>query len=1224
MFLLDSPDGGTPLIFSASDLVTASECQYRTLRILDEKLGRTPRPDFARDEMLERASKLGDAFEHKILDEYKENFGNWDSATGSGVKHVERGKLSWAGLEAKREETLEALRAGADVVFQATFFDGSLVGFADFLMKQPDGSYAVHDTKLARHARVSALLQLAAYGDQLERYGIPVAPVATLVLGDRTHSNHPMPDLLPVFREHRERFLTLTSAHRAQPAPVAWLQEGISYCGRCDYCAEQVRLHQDLLLVNGMTGSQRRKLMAEGIGTIQDLANMPASAATGPVERLRDQARMQLGLETPTGTAIAGKDADAHQISFKVLPTVSHLPKPSPGDIFFDFEGDPLWQDPATEKWGIEYLFGSIEAVPAGTDPLTIPDGELVFKPFWAHTRAEEREAFMAFLEYVQARRKAWPDMHVYHYAPYEKSALRNLSVFHGTGEDTIDNWLRTGLLVDLLDTVRQSVRISESSYSIKKLEPFYMGENVRSGDVKDAGASVVAYADYCEQRDAGQAGDAAMAAKAEETLASISDYNEYDCVSTLRLRDWLLRIKAATTVDSWSEGSGKLDLPEEKKAGWEASPEELCLSEYVAALKELKGHEVTADEHAVGMVAAAASYHRREDKQFWWGHFDRLEKGPGAWTEERNMLRIETVEVVDDWATPADKPRARTEQRTLRVSGTATEGSDFRPGSTWFGMHNAPLPDGMEDDPAESGRPPALRGGIFNITVVEDVSDPATPETTTLLVSEKSTTKVQPYGSLPIAVTPDQPIRTTSIRAALSELATTVGAGLPTPGQPPQLPRHPGIDILRKAMPRLASGASLPSAVVHGDGHSTQEHDYIGAITAAVLDLDRSYLAAQGPPGTGKTHVGSHVIANLMDEGWKIGVVGQSHAVVENMLRAAIEKAGVDPDRVGKKLNGAYEVPWKVTDDKQFGKLLNSEGGALIGGTAWTLTGANVPEGSLDLLVIDEAGQYSLANTLAVSRAAKNLLLLGDPQQLPQVTQGSHPAPVDESALGWLSAGHATLPSELGYFLADSWRMHPELCAAVSRLSYDGRLQSAPAASLRHLEGKAPGVETVLVSPDPASGRDNRQSSPEEAAEVVAQAREHLGLRWTPGPDQPAMALVQDDILVVAAYNAQVHLVREALDDAGLPDVRVGTVDKFQGQEAPVVLVTMACAEPTGAPRGMEFLLNRNRINVAVSRGQWRAVIIRSPGLSNFMPGRPEGMAELGAFIGLCAGAGG
>ncbi|WP_425864071.1 TM0106 family RecB-like putative nuclease [Arthrobacter sp. TWP1-1] len=1222
MFLLDSPGdspsgaGLAPLIFSASDLVTASECQYRTLRILDEKLGRTPKPGFARDEMLERAAKLGDAFERKILNELIAEHGEWDPITGKGVKSVDRGELSWAGLEAKREETLEALRAGADVVFQATFFDGSLVGFADFLMRQPDGSYAVWDTKLARHAKVSALLQLAAYGDQLQHYGIPVAPVATLKLGDRSESNHPMPDLLPVFRERRDNFLALTAAHRAQPSPVAWLQAGISYCGRCDYCAEQVREHDDLLLVNGMSSSQRRKLMAQGINSVQNLADLAPAAATGPLARLRDQARMQLGLEADVVTVVAGKGADEHPLSYKVLPTVSKLPTSSGGDIFFDFEGDPLWQDAATEKWGIEYLFGSIEAPPDGVDPSSVPDQDLVFKPFWAHSRDEERAAFLDFLKYVEARREIWPEMHVYHYAPYEKSALRNLSVMHGDAkaEDIIDNWLRTGLLVDLLDTVRQSVRISESSYSIKKLEPFYMPAG-RAGDVKDAGASVVAYADYCKQRDAGLAGDASMAAKAEETLASISDYNRYDCVSTLRLRDWLLTIGAAVKVETWTESSGKLKLPEEKKGGYEPSPEEAKLASYIAALKDQKGYVLSAEENAIDMVAAAASYHRREDKQFWWGHFDRLEKGPEAWTEERNMLRIEHAEVVEEWAKPADKPRARTESRTLKVTGTATEGSDFRPGTTWFGMYNAPLPEGMEDDPTESDKAPALRGGLFNITLLEDVSDPATPELTTLLVEEKSTTKVQPYSQEPIALAPNKPVPTASIRAALSELANKVGSNLP------HLPKHPGIEILRKAKPRLADGASLPSAVVPGDGHSLQEHDYITAITEAILKLDHSYLAVQGPPGTGKTHVGSHVIATLIkDHKWKIGVVGQSHAVVENMLRAAVDKAGVDPERVGKKLNGTHEVPWKVLDDKQFGKLLDGPDGALIGGTAWTMTGANVPEGSLDLLVIDEAGQYSLANTLAVAQATKRLLLLGDPQQLPQVTQGSHPAPVDDSALGWLSAGHATLPVDLGYFLADSWRMHPDLCAAVSALSYEGKLESAPAASLRHLAGKAPGVETVYISQDPKSEKDNVQSSQEEAAEVVAQAKAHIGLMWMPDADKAPRPLAQEDILVVSAYNAQVHVVRGVLDQAGLSGVKVGTVDKFQGQEAPVVLVTMACADPTGAPRGMEFLLNRNRINVAVSRGQWRAVIIRSPMLSNFMPSTPVGMAELGAFIGLCA----
>jgi len=265
-----------------------------------------------------------------------------------------------------------------------------------------------------------------------------------------------------------------------------------------------------------------------------------------------------------------------------------------------------------------------------------------------------------------------------------------------------------------------------------------------------------------------------------------------------------------------------------------------------------------------------------------------------------------------------------------------------------------------------------------------------------------------------------------------------------------------------------------------------------------------------------------------------------------------------------------------------------------------------------LDLLVIDEAGQFSLANTLAVAQASPRLLLLGDPQQLPQVSQGTHPEPVNESALGWISAGHATLPPELGYFLADSWRMASPLCAAVSELSYEGRLRSAAAADLRFLDGVPAGIETVMV---PHTG--NITSSAEEAAEVVRQVGRHLGLMWH--DDAGSRLLGAADILVVAAYNAQVNLIRDALDAAGHTAVRVGTVDKFQGQEAAVVIVSMACSAVAEAPRGMEFLLSRNRINVAVSRGKWRAVIVRAPELTNYLPTHPEGLEQLGGFIGLC-----
>ncbi|MDT0195492.1 TM0106 family RecB-like putative nuclease [Arthrobacter sp. AB6] len=1200
MFLLEAAAAGAPpdLVFSASDLVAASECEYRMLRVLDEKLGRSPKAVFPADEMQVRAGELGDRHEQTVLASLVAKYGEWDSSRGAGVYCLDRGQNVRGELQAKHAETELGLRSGADVVFQATFFDGEFLGYADFLVNEAAGTgepgrYEVWDTKLARHAKAGALLQLAAYGDQLLEMGIEPSPMVTLVLGTRIgedwlRSSHSLPDLLPVFRERRRRFRELVAHHREADATVQWQQPGIAHCGRCDYCAEQVQLHRDLLMVAGMSVVQRKKLHAARITTIDELAAMPAGDARNSVARLRLQARMQLGLDAAAGSRTFIKDGHPHTVAFTVLPgsTIGSLPPPSPGDIFFDFEGDPLWQDPATGAWGIEYLFGVVEA------PAPDHHGDPVFRPFWAHSRSGERRAFLDFLAYVEERRARYPDMHVYHYAAYEKTALRNLSLAHQAGEETVDKWLREGLLVDLYATVRHSLRISEPSYSIKKLEPLYMGSNLRSGDVKDAGASVVAYAAYCAARDAGNM------AEADKVLASISDYNQYDCLSTLRLRDWLREVGAQATAPAASpdrRGPAERQQAPEQRAASGESPAEARLREYLADLPDNRSW--TDDERAIAMVAAATGYHRRERKQFWWQHFDRGEAPLETWADQRNVFVVSSAEVVSDWALA--KPRERMRTRVLRLSGTMTEGSDFRAESTWCRLYDAPPPEGM----AAPDAAPGARAYSFGTRISELAPAPDNPEHTIITIAERESGKVAAYPHLPVALTEDQPLATASIEAAIAEIAAAVGASVPS------LPAQPGPDILRKQPPRFRS-LDGPVVVPHGtDGAA----DYAAAITASLLDLHRSYLAVQGPPGTGKTYVGAHVIGRLVNEGWKIGVVGQSHNVVENLLCCAIAAGGVDPAAVAKKLAAPHDVPWKSRGDGDVARLLASSGGCLVGGTAWTMTGKEVPAGSLDLLVIDEAGQFSLANTLAVSRAAKRLLLLGDPQQLPQVTQGAHPEPVDESALGWLAAGHATLPASLGYFLADSWRMHPELCRAVSGLSYEGKLKSAPAASQRKLEELPPGVETVFVE-----HTGNTTASREEAAEVVRQARRHLGLKWKPGAESEARPLDQQDLLVVAAYNAQVHLVRKALEEAGLPDVRVGTVDKFQGQEAPVVLVSMACSAVAEAPRGAEFLLNRNRINVAVSRGQWRAVIIRSPELTSYAPHKPAALEELGAFIGL------
>nr|WP_249777210.1 bifunctional RecB family nuclease/DEAD/DEAH box helicase [Arthrobacter sp. C9C5] len=1200
------------MVYSASDLVVAVGCEYQLLRKLDEKLGRAPKADFGPDEMLQHAAVLGDVHERKVLDGFVGEFGTWDPARGRGVYDVVPATaMDRATLEAKHHESIEALRAGADVVFQAAFFDGQFHGRSDFLVRQADGGYAVFDTKLARHAKVTALLQLAAYGDQLLKAGIPVDPSVTLVLGatvqlahggyDYVRSHHKLAEILPVFRERRERFLALTAAHIAHAEAVRWGTEDVTACGRCDYCQEQVKATDDLLLVARMNSVQRKNLHDLGIQTVTELAQATLAKPTPALLRLQEQARMQSGVGPADGEVHYRKDGEEHTLRYGVLPqnTLAELPPPSPGDIFFDFEGDPLWQDSATGMWGLEYLFGVIEA-PTG------PGVPGVFRPFWAHSRAAEKQAFLDFLDYVEQRRRDYPDMHVYHYAPYEKTALRKLSVQHVAGEDIVDEWLREGLLVDLYQTVRNSIRISENSYSIKKLEPLYMGTNLRTGDVKDAGASVVAYAHYCEARDAGRTEDAAR------ILAGISDYNEYDCLSTLELRNWLLQRAKERGIEPGGAGTGPggagsgpaggagsgpaggagsgpagaaddVDSPAAAAALGQAELALLAFAEPGSGLSE-------EDRKAVAMLAAAVSYHRRERKSFWWAHFDRCEQGPDTHERDRNVFLVDSAEILDDWQQEGRK----LPERRVRLTGTVSPGSDLREGSKWFRMYGLPLPAGLEG----TGKNGAGRSGWFGTEVLElgheDGKD-------TVIIRDRLHRNVSPHNDVPIALTEDQPLATKSLEQALESLADMVAEGL----RSGSIPRHPALDLVRQLPPRLSGGESLPQP---GDGPDR----FIDAITTAVLGLDHSYVAVQGPPGTGKTHVGSHVIARLVSRGWKVGVVGQSHAVVENLLTTAVIKAGVSPAVVAKDVKHDNPLPWQARTARDVAALLSAPGGALVGGTAWTMTGATVPAGSLDLLVIDEAGQFSLANTLAVAQSSSRLLLLGDPQQLPQVSQGKHPEPVDESALGWISAGHATLPPELGYFLADSWRMNSELCLAVSELSYEGRLRSAPSADLRRLEGVPAGIETVLV---PHSG--NTTSSPEEAAEVVRQLRRHLGLAWHTA--EGSRPLEASDILVVAAYNAQVNLIREALDRAGLSGVRVGTVDKFQGQEAAVVIVSMACSAVAEAPRGMEFLLSRNRINVAVSRGQWRAVVVRAPELTNYLPTHPEGLEQLGGFIGLC-----
>ncbi|MFE3290337.1 TM0106 family RecB-like putative nuclease [Rhodococcus sp. NPDC059234] len=1158
MFLLDDV-----LIHSASDLSQAAECEYALLRRLDSKLGLIETAgDDGPDPMLDRTSRLGDDHERLHLERYRDRFGD-------GVVQIERPRHDWEELTRANRATVAAARSGADAIYQGTFFDGRFLGFCDFLVRE-DGRYAVYDTKLSRHAKVTALLQLAAYAEALTSDGIEAAPQAHLILGDHSEVSYPLEDIAPVYRQRRAELLRVLDEHRAEGTPVQWGDPRYRACGRCGHCGPEIERTHDLLLVAGMRTSQREKLIRGGVTDLYALAGSPAPVdgmSKGTFAALQAQAAAQVRQERGGGAPVFEVIGDAGALAA--------IPEPDPGDIFFDFEGDPLWAEDGSPDWGLEYLFGVVEA-DTGT-----------FRPFWAHNRAEERRALVEFLDYVAERRKLFPGMHVYHYAAYEKTALLRLAGRYGVGEDAVDTLLRENVLVDLYPVVRATIRVGARSYSIKKLEPLYMGDELRGGDVTDAAASIVAYADFCELRDAGRD------VQAQELLDGIADYNEYDCVSTHRLRDWLLGIAAEHGVSPHPVQPVLVSVTDEP------GPAELALREYVG--DTLPGGDTgrsadstlrSADQQAAALMAAAVGYHRRERKPFWWAHFDRLVQPEDEWSDHADVLVAEVVEVVEDWHRKSARQNLR---RRLRIGGRWGTGSTPRAGDVHI-LYDKGTGVGTED--------PATRGAVSaKVIELEEEVAPGGEMRDVLIVEEVLRRGAEEHLCLPMAVAPGPPIRTNRIEAAIAEQAAAMAAALPT------MPSTAAVDILRRVPPRTRSGNPLPVA---------DPQSRAGAITAALLDLDDSYLAVQGPPGTGKTHTGAAVIADLVTRhGWRVGVVAQSHSVVENMLDGIV-RAGVPGERVAKKPgSGLAEHPaWtKLESDGLAGFLAEHEqSGCVIGGTAWDLAHSDrVPPSSLDLLVVDEAGQFALANTVAVGISARNLLLLGDPQQLPQVSQGTHPEPVDTSALGWLAEGHGALPPELGYFLDRTWRMHPAVCEAVSRLSYDGQLKSQESVTTaRSLADVEPGVTALYVEHD-----GNSTESEQESGAILAEVRALLGRDWSdPQSFEGVRPLGQSDILVVAPYNAQVGLLRRTLADAGLGEVLVGTVDKFQGREAAVVLMSMTASSIDDVPRGMGFLLSRNRLNVAVSRGKWRAVIVRSPVLTHYLPSTPAGLAELGAFM--------
>ena len=448
-----------------------------------------------------------------------------------------------------------------------------------------------------------------------------------------------------------------------------------------------------------------------------------------------------------------------------------------------------------------------------------------------------------------------------------------------------------------------------------------------------------------------------------------------------------------------------------------------------------------------------------------------------------------------------------------------------------------------------------------------------------------------------PTAVFAHEVINSRVLADALLRIGEYVAStGIEGPG-----PFEAARDLLMQAVPRT-NGQALQQA-----GETSLQ-----AATRLAPHLS-GFLPIQGPPGAGKTHTGARMICALAQAGKKVGITANSHKVIRNLLNEVVraaEEAGASVQCIQKVAEKESDVPGLQFTTKN-SDLLSAIAGPchVAAGTAWLWARPDAAE-AVDVLFIDEAAQMSLANVLAVSQAAKSIVLLGDPRQLEQPMQGSHPEGTDVSALDHILGEHATIPAERGLFLAETWRLHPTICSFTSEMFYEGRLFSRPGLDQQAIKssGRLAGSGLRYL---PVAHQGNQNSSPEEADAIRDLIDEvlHSSSTWIDrdGKEQP---IGLDDILIIAPYNAQVFELQERL-----PGARIGTVDKFQGQEAPIVIYSMATSSHADAPRGMEFLYSANRLNVATSRAKCLCVLVAAPAVFEAECRTPKQMQLANAF---------
>jgi uncharacterized protein len=1126
-------------VYTATDLCDYLACGH--LVALKRRVAAGEQIERDPSALSEVLANLGAGHERRHLDAL--------SARGLHIKAFEDGRDRYASsaaeLEALEAETLDAMRTGYDVIYQPTFFDGRWLGRADFLLRvdQPSElgqfSYEAADAKLARRVRSEALLQLCEYSAHLARLQGTAPHWMQVILGDGTEHPYRVDEFSAYHASVKRDFdaAMLAGLDDTYPDPVA-------HCGTCGYakrCAAQRRSDDHLSEVARMRSGQALVLKSAGIDTLTALALADADAE--PPGRMQVETFRSLRAQA----ALQHKGPEANGAPrYELLDAweVGHglcaLPIPSPGDLFFDMEGDGLARDVP-----LEYLFGAVDT--NGT-----------YHAWWGHDEAGEKRAFEDFVDFAIAHLDRHPNMHIYHYAAYEKTALRRLMSRHGTREEEVDRLLRNEVLVDLYRVVRQGIRLSTDSYSLKKVERLYM--SAREESIADAAGSMVMYERWLISREDGSDGDPTL-------LDEIALYNERDCASTVLLRDWL----EARRAEEEALRGASVERPVAEQRG----PKE-ALNAKIAATQEVADALVagvpedpalrTDEQRARSLLAPLLSYHRREGKVGWWRYFDQLSMSPEELERDTNALG------------PLLQIGAHEED------GRVIERYRFEPQEHHIGEGDKPL------DPESRTE----RGAARPAGEVVDIDSGRGEISLSRTIAQANSGPVRFL--IPIA-----PLPTEVQEESLLDLGHwVVDNGVDSPGA-----WRAGRDLLLGLRPRLAGGKDCALRL--------PDETASAAAIRLIGELDGGCLPIQGPPGAGKTHTAALAILALIEQGrGPIGVTAISHSAIRTLLGKVEELApsrGLCPRMLHMRTSGDTETAAiRVARSNADVEGAIDEGTVdVVGGTSWLFSRGPLA-GTFDTLIIDEAGQMSLADALAVSRAARNLVLVGDPRQLAQPLQGSHPPGVGVSTLDHLLAGDVTVALDRGVLLDLTWRMHPDVCAFVSRTCYEGRLASEPQCTRQAVLDH--GIATTGLRHAFVEHAGDRVRAEAEALRVrdILEQLTHATWRSDSGEER---RLTLDDIVVVAPYNAHVACLVEALP----PGARVGTVDRFQGKEAAVSIFSMATSSVEDLPRNLEFLFSLNRLNVAVSRARGLSLIVCSPELLRARCHTPEQMRLVNAL---------